>query len=228
MLRLTIDAVASQLRAIALSADEGSLIGSEDFLLARLGASRATVRQAARLLEREGVLSVRRGPSGGYFASRPSIDTVEEIASTYLETLDVKGEHIAMIASVLWVEVVRSAASLNTEAARLMATTFIERVRAMPPDAPFREIVDLEQETREAMFALIDAGYIELIFHINNTLGRRRTTSPGRLADADQQRFCQNWRHAKIMELQAILDGDAELGALAARHSRNIWQNLAP
>ena len=74
--RSPIDTAADQLREILLRQQEGEMIGSEDDLVARLGVSRVTVRQAARLLEREGVLRVRRGINGGYFASRPSVELV--------------------------------------------------------------------------------------------------------------------------------------------------------
>jgi len=50
-----------------LAAKEGALIGSEESLIADLGVSRSTLRQAARLLEREGLLRVKRGINGGYY-----------------------------------------------------------------------------------------------------------------------------------------------------------------
>lgn len=64
-----ITTAASALREIIWSAAEGQLLGSEEDLTAMLGVSRPTVRQVARLLEREGLLKVRRGVNGGYFAS---------------------------------------------------------------------------------------------------------------------------------------------------------------
>lgn len=80
-----LDEAASRLRSIALTAKEGGLVGSEETLIAKLGVSRATVRQAARLLEREGFLRVRRGINGGYFAARPDVRTIEKAVSSYLE-----------------------------------------------------------------------------------------------------------------------------------------------
>jgi GntR family transcriptional repressor for pyruvate dehydrogenase complex len=105
----TIDAAASQLRSIVLSADEGALLGSEETLISRLGVSRATVRQVARLLEREGLLRVRRGINGGYFAARPDLQTIETTVSAYLEMLHTEPEDVTSIASALWVEVLRRA-----------------------------------------------------------------------------------------------------------------------
>ena len=76
--RPAIEAAAAQLRSIVLESDNGALIGSEDMLLEKLGFSRSTVRQVARLLEREGYLRVRRGINGGYFGSRPDAATIVE------------------------------------------------------------------------------------------------------------------------------------------------------
>ena len=75
-------------------------MGSEETLIAKLGVSRATVRQAARLLEREGFPRVRRGINGGYFAARPDVRTIEKAVSSYLEMVHTKPEDITVIASV--------------------------------------------------------------------------------------------------------------------------------
>jgi DNA-binding FadR family transcriptional regulator len=51
--------------------DDGALIGSENHLIDEFTTSRATLREALRLLEMQGFVTVRRGPSGGVFARRP-------------------------------------------------------------------------------------------------------------------------------------------------------------
>ncbi|CAN7410868.1 GntR family transcriptional regulator [Phenylobacterium sp. LjRoot219] len=206
-----------------MSVDAGALLGGEEALVAKLGVSRATVRQAARLLEREGLLRVRRGINGGYFASRPDIGTIETAVSAYLDTLDMDAEDVTVVASVLWVEVLRKAANVRTEAARTMAQDYRERVLALRPDAPFKLILELEQASRAAIFDLVKARYIELIFQINMAFAQQRMP-PTSSADTEaHHQFVQAWRDAKLMELAAIADGDPEMGMLAARHIRNLW-----
>lgn len=219
-----IGAAASRLREMALASADGSLLGSEETLVERLGVSRATVRQAARLLEREGLLRVRRGINGGYFAGRPNLDTVEASVSAYLDTLDMDAEDVTAIASILWIEALRKAAGLRTEAAKAVADRLRERVTALRTDAPFRKVAELEEEYRSEVFALTRARYIELIFQVNVAFAQKRFM-PGSLSDdTDAHRtFVEAWRKAKLMELDAITDGDPELGAMAARHSRNLW-----
>jgi DNA-binding FadR family transcriptional regulator len=221
-----IDAAAAKLRTIALDAADGALIGSEESLVARLGVSRATVRQVARLLEREGLLRVRRGINGGYFAARPDETTIENAVSAYLDTLDMDPEDITTVASVLWIETMRKAASLRTEQARELARSLHVRVASITSDTAYLEIADIEKETRDAIFALIKGRYIELIFHINIAFARRQFPfTSSALEDAAAHRdFVETWRDAKLLELTAIMDGDPELAMMAARHSRNLWQ----
>jgi DNA-binding GntR family transcriptional regulator len=218
-----IDATAARLRELALSCDDGGLLGSEDDLVGRLGVSRMTLRQVARLLEREGLLRVRRGIKGGYFAARPTLDTVERAVSTYLDTLDMDHEDVTVVASALWVEAVRRAAGLRNEAIVTTVETLRKRLLALHPTAPFRQLMELERLVREEVFALTRARYIELIFQINVTFARDRFPTVSASDLDDHAQFVDRWRRAKLMELDAIADGDQELAALAARHSRNLW-----
>jgi len=222
--RSTIAAAAEQLRALSRNAEEGALLGGEEALVGKLGVSRATIRQAARLLEREGLLMVRRGINGGYFAARPDVGTIEATVSAYLDTLGMDAEDVTVVASALWVEVLRKAAGLRNEAARSMAQQYREQVLAIRPDAPFRQILALEQASREAIFRLTGARYIELIFQINMAFAQRRFEPTSAADDTEAHRqFVQAWRNAKLLELAAISDGDPEIGVLAARHIRNLW-----
>jgi GntR family transcriptional repressor for pyruvate dehydrogenase complex len=63
---------------------DGDHIGSADQLSARFGVSDPTIRQAVRVLEAEGLVRVRPGNKGGFFASTPSIDVVSRSASALL------------------------------------------------------------------------------------------------------------------------------------------------
>jgi len=217
-------AAADRLRALVLAAEDGAQIGSEEALVARLGYSRSTLRQVARLLEREGLLRVRRGINGGYFAARPEPGTVEATVSAYLEALHVGVEDATVIASALWVEVVRKAAAADPARAQHTAEALRQRVAALRSDATFAEVRALEHDCRTAIFRLADCRYIELIFDINTALANRTLSSPTEADDSVAHReFVRAWRDARLMELAAIAAGDTELGAMAARHLRNLW-----
>jgi GntR family transcriptional regulator, transcriptional repressor for pyruvate dehydrogenase complex len=50
----------------------GERLGGEPDLMKSFRASRATVREALRILEADGYVTVRRGPGGGVFVQRPA------------------------------------------------------------------------------------------------------------------------------------------------------------
>lgn len=63
----------------------GSRLLSEAELIETFGASRATVREALRLLEVEGLISVKRGPKGGVLVRAPSEDSVMNALGVLLQ-----------------------------------------------------------------------------------------------------------------------------------------------
>jgi DNA-binding IscR family transcriptional regulator len=225
--RSPIETAAAELRRTALATPDGMLLGSESELLETLGCSRLTIRQAARLLEREGVLRVRRGPSGGYFATRPDPQMVEAIVCSYLDTLGVIPEHSGSVATGLWTQVLREAATVDPAAARALSDRMTTRIEALSDDVSIEEIARLEHETRSAIFELIDGGYIEVLFGINAAFARLHLNRSGdALRPADTAAFLRSWKKAKLLEFEAIATGDADIALLAALNGRKVWQDL--
>lgn len=223
--KTAIEATAERLRSLVLDSPEGALIGSEDSLISLFGCSRSTVRQVARLLEREGLLRVKRGINGGYFGTRPDAGTIEATVSSYLETLPLDPRDITIMASALWVEAVRKAAGADREEAERVTQALRKRVKAVKDSAGFAEIRDLELKTQTEIFRLGNSDYIKLIFDINSAFSRRRFPAPPLNEDDSevQVAFVRSWRDAKLLELNAIAVGDRELAALAGKYSRKIW-----
>lgn len=224
--RTPLEVAAERFREISLDSPEGTLIGSEEALIVQLGCSRATVRQVARLLEREGLLKVRRGMNGGYFSARPDADTIEATVSAYLETLDMEPSDVTVLASALWVEAVRKAAGRDHEAIEQACNRLREKIAALKDDATFDAVRALEREAQDAIFALAQSDYIKLIFDINSAFSRRRFSEPIEdNASAEHRLFVREWRNAKLLELTAIGLGDSEHAVLGAQLSRKIWHS---
>ena len=222
--RTALELASLALRKIVLSMEPGSLIGSEDALIAQVGYSRSTVRQASRLLEREGLLVVRRGINGGYFSARPDAGTIEATVSSYMETLDVDADDITVIASALWVEAMRRAARADRTEARALADRLSAKVRAVKDGAAFDKIRELELQSQSEVFDLARSTYVKLIFDINVAFSRRRFSAPIPDDTSEEHlRFVKSWRDGKLLELSAIAEGDVELAAMAGRHSRDVW-----
>ena len=76
-----VDRTARELADLSLEGDTGRYLGSEDELLRRVGVSRPTLRQAAKLVANDRLITVRRGPRGGLYADRPdAADSVRAVA----------------------------------------------------------------------------------------------------------------------------------------------------
>jgi GntR family transcriptional repressor for pyruvate dehydrogenase complex len=72
-----VSTTAEKMRDLILEREPDAFIGSLPELAKLLDVGITTVQQAARVLEHEGILAVRRGPGGGYFGQRPDADALE-------------------------------------------------------------------------------------------------------------------------------------------------------
>jgi GntR family transcriptional regulator, transcriptional repressor for pyruvate dehydrogenase complex len=223
-----IDNAATQLRDLALKTPNGELLGSEDEIVERLNVSKVTARQAARLLEREGVLFVKRGKKGGYFSARPSGEMIETVMCAYMNTLGLSQSHTGSIATALWVEALREAAGADRAASAAMAAEISKLVEALPPEATLADLAKVEREMRSAVFNLIDGAYIDLIFRINAAFARQKLKGHTEQQAPDRHHlFVKRWKMAKLMELDAIAQGDALQAVAAGMHERSLWHGRA-
>ena len=67
----------------------GSPLPSEADLMEDYGLGRVTVRESLRLLERDGIVSIRRGPGGGVFVGTPDIQRLSEVFTVLMAIRDV-------------------------------------------------------------------------------------------------------------------------------------------
>jgi len=74
----------------------GERLGGERDLIMSFQVSRATVREALRMLEADGYVTVRRGPGGGVFVQRP---TCAGLAGALGAHLDLAGASPADVAA---------------------------------------------------------------------------------------------------------------------------------
>jgi GntR family transcriptional regulator, transcriptional repressor for pyruvate dehydrogenase complex len=105
-----VDSAARQLREIALDSHEGDFLGSEDDLVARLGVSKPTLRQATARVAQENLVTVRRGVGGGYFAHRPDSLMVSRMAAVYLRTRAATYVELTETTPMFYAEMARLAA----------------------------------------------------------------------------------------------------------------------
>jgi hypothetical protein len=176
------------------------------------------------------VLRVRRGINGGYFASRPSVQMVETVVSTYLNTLGLGTQHTGGVATALWMEALRQAAGADRDATRQTVARLTRLLDKVSSNSDLRDIGVLEQDMREAIFELIDGAYIRVFSGINTAFSRQHVEAHLAKISAvgiTHPEFVDRWKKAKAMELEAILEGDEMLAMMTALHSRKVWLSRA-
>jgi len=105
---------------------DGDHIGSAEDLMDRFHVSGPTVRQAMRVLEAEGLIRVRRGNNGGFFAGTPSVDVVSRSASALLRRQGADLADLIAASQLIGPEVARLAAGNPDAAARRRLLEFVE------------------------------------------------------------------------------------------------------
>jgi GntR family transcriptional regulator, transcriptional repressor for pyruvate dehydrogenase complex len=104
----------------------GSRLRSESELISDSGFSRATVREALRLLEAEGFISVKRGPRGGIVVAYPDAQHVTRVLASVLAHSDATLSNLFAIRRLLEPVAAAAAAESASEEQRQM----IERASA--------------------------------------------------------------------------------------------------
>jgi len=105
---------------------DGEHLGSAEELAERFEVSVPTVRQALRVLQAEGLVWVRRGNSGGYFASTPSVRLVSRSASALLQRQGTEFRDLLGCAQLIGPEIAALAAASPDAAQRHALADYIE------------------------------------------------------------------------------------------------------
>lgn len=211
-----IQATVRRLRELALAANEGDLLGNEETLTRQLLVSVSTVRQAARLLEREGIVLVRRGRGGGYFAARPGERTIEA-AITHIDVGPILPIEIHVVATAIWQAVVAHVTATPDLRADAALPGLAAKIRALRRNATFTDVRAVDKLMRKAIFKLSGLLHLELIANINSTFAGR--AFPGLSDEEDLERqscFVESWKKFALMQMEAIMAGDEDLAVFAA------------
>jgi GntR family transcriptional regulator, transcriptional repressor for pyruvate dehydrogenase complex len=121
-------------RIIEENLHPGSSFGTEAELLEQYQVSRPTLREALRILESQGVLSLRPGPNGGIIVGKPSIDVLAHSLSVFLRLHNVPLIEILRARMAIEPALVRDAALHGTEEQFVEMDESIERMEAAKDD----------------------------------------------------------------------------------------------
>jgi GntR family transcriptional regulator, transcriptional repressor for pyruvate dehydrogenase complex len=198
-------AISSQLREeILRKYDDGQLVGSEEDLIARFAVSRPTMRQAVRVLQAEGLLTVKRGLHGGFFAKVPSTEVVSRSLSMLLRHRGATFGQLVDALMPLSDAMVRAAASADPDRRAAAAVSILDYEPPEGMDERTR-IIHAATHFGSEIDVLVDNPVITLLCEVLTDLAtngvRDRPSGAGRYDGA------RAW-HCAIAE--AIRDGDQE------------------
>lgn len=190
---------------------DGEHIGSAEELMDRFQVSGPTVRQAMRVLEAEGLVKVRRGNSGGFFASTPSIDVVSRSASALLRRQGAEPADLIYMGELIGPEVAGRAASNPDTAARQRLADYVNEAWPDGTDATIENAVNAAVGIARTMgelsgspsLALFSAVFSDLVVDLRSEVTR---TAPPEVLRGYARRIRAGHRRLA----RAIAKGDAD------------------
>ena len=214
-----------ELRAMVLKAADGDFLGSEEQLAKWLNVSRPTLRQAVRVLEHDSLITVKRGVGGGFYARRPTIDTVARLISIYLTLSRTTLEEALSATHALTMEAARAACLSTDTAARARLEAAVEALET-PADGHIAvdELMAQEHALANALLELGGNNLIKLLVETFRSLGVLALWD-----DHPQRRGV--WRRERARLGRAILAGDQELARTQVHRSHELiasWMRETP
>lgn len=189
----------------------GTSLPTERLMLEQLGVGRTTLREALRLLETRGVLTIRSGPGGGPVVRRPQLKDLGESISLMLQFAG--ASLVDVIEARVWLE-----SAIARAAADRITAQQVSELRAINRDMAERGLED------ELRFALRNEDFHRLIAQASDNLvlsiflAALQSIADGRAAGVHYDRA---FRAASVDDhellITALADGDGERADAAAR-----------
>lgn len=216
-----VSATAEKMRNLILALPPDTMIGSLPEVAKELEVGTVTVQQAARVLEHEGLLTVRRGPGGGYFGKRPDSLALERALASYLRSRRADNYEALEMMTLLDCELMPGAAQCEDA----QQFNVLRNLKAQIDScATGDERVAFEDDLHAILFKMVDRPLIELLAQVSMRFYRSHPIPPV-FDGEDGIRAWRQWRHQII---DAVLARDPQRARFEARrHRANLLRRLA-
>ncbi|WP_371741545.1 GntR family transcriptional regulator [Novosphingobium sp. 9U] len=202
-------ATAERLRHRIFACPPNQQIGSLPELARECGVGIVTIQQAARILEHEGVLEVRRGPGGGYYGRRPNLGDLERILSAYCQSEPTSWREVLDITSLLFNRLCAAAARCDDPGLHAELRQLAAQIGACTDGAL---LGDFETRLQELLFRMVRRPLFELLTHV--ALGTAQSAKTG---EAMRDLFgLEQWKESRAGIIAAILAKDPALAHFQA------------
>ncbi|SFR89380.1 FCD domain-containing protein [Sphingomonas jatrophae] len=209
-----VTAAVTRLRDMIVAQPPETQIGSLPNLAKELGVGIVTVQQAARVLEHEGFLRVRRGPGGGYYGTRPDAEGLSRAISGFLAMRHSAHPEAIDIITLLDCELMAAAASATDRALKqqlgALAETIDQRNTA-------RERGAFDQGMLDILYLMVDRPLMELLSRV--AVHHYADYPRGPVYGGAEGR--QRWKRERRAIISAIIDGDVERARFEAQRRRS-------
>ena len=142
--RRAYEQVADQLRALILGGDlaRGERLPNENALARDFGVSRATVREALRVLAAQNLIATAKGAGGGSYITRPTVDHISEFLRSSIalmtESHDLSLDELLEVRDLLEVPAARLAAERRRdEDVEALAAAIDDEMLQLPASEQF-------------------------------------------------------------------------------------------
>lgn len=216
-----VNEAADRLRDLILAHPAGHQIGSLNEVAAELGVGIVTVQQAARILEHEGLLSVKRGPGGGYYGTRPDDAAIERAFATYMRIHNISYREAFELTVSLDCDIIQAAAKSLKPQNTVRISELIEQLDRCESA---RDSIRFEIDFRETLFEIFERPLLELLARVAMQLYNAES-DPAIFADVVA---LEDWRQGRRRVLNAIMRRDEELAYFEAHRFRRMvmqWMN---
>jgi DNA-binding FadR family transcriptional regulator len=189
----------------------GELLGSEQGLIDRYGASRAVLREAVRVLEHHQVAKMRRGPGGGLFVAAPGVAATTEAVALHLHRLAITPAQLFEVRTVVEIAVLeRGVEHLDADDVAALRQALEDEQAASP-----QELRDLAHGVHAVLAGTSGNRVLELLAMVLLRLtrihqGPEQRRKPGTGAASELAHI-----HERIVD--AVVDRDVELARMRMR-----------
>lgn len=206
-----------KLRELVFSHPADSYLGSMNEIAGQLGVGIVTIQQATRILEHEGLLTVKRGPGGGYYGTRPDDAALERSFATYMRAHDVDYRDAFEVIVSLDCDLAQAAANSGDSQLEDRIHALIDRL-ALCQGA--ENCIQFEVEFRNTLFSIVNKPLLELLARV----AMQQYKATERTAIFDRPVYLVDWKQGRERILRAIFQRDGELAYFEAQRFRRLTQ----
>jgi GntR family transcriptional regulator, transcriptional repressor for pyruvate dehydrogenase complex len=206
---------AEKLRDLILARPADTHLGSLNEVAEVLGVGIVTLQQAARILEHEGLLAVKRGPGGGYYGARPDDAALERAFATYMRVHDFGYREAFEMTLLLDCDIFEAAAGSTNDT---LKGAIADLLQLLDQCHTVQDQIGFEINLRERLLTFVKRPFLELLASVAWQLYISSSKEKLNAEHVD----IESWKRGRQRILHAICQQDAQLVSFEAQRYRRM------